>query len=123
MKSLKNVTVFASSSDRVDPIYKEAGVALGRALVQLGSARSALPFFEEALAEGNAVAAEAQFEMGLAYRDLGERKRAVEVFLNGPVLYPFRPWAVRCYLEAGRDLKKDELRTYRLTNIERMRAL
>ena len=56
------------------------------------------------MGEGKGIAAEAQFEMGLAHRALGNRPRAIEVFLNGPILYPFRPWAVRCYVEAGRDL-------------------
>ena len=86
-------------------------MALGRALVQLGAARAAVTLFEDALKEGKSLAAEAQFEMGLAHRSMGDRQRAIEVFINGPVLYPFRPWAIRSYLEAGRDLIADGKRS------------
>ncbi len=79
-------------------------IALGRALVRAGNAQSSLPLFKDALKKGEAFAAEAQFEMGLAYRKMGDRTRAIETFINGPVLYPYRPWAIRSYLEAGRDL-------------------
>ncbi len=79
-------------------------IALGRALTRLGSPRAALPVLTEALDEGGARAAEAQFEIGLAHRAAGDRDRAIEAFIHGPVLYPFKPWAVRSHLEAGRDL-------------------
>ena len=79
-------------------------IALGRALVRLGSGKRAVPILTEALAEGGARAAEAQFEIGLAHRQAGDRDRAIEAFIHGPVLYPFKPWALRSHLEAGRDL-------------------
>jgi len=34
--SIQNVTVFASSSDRIAPLYKDAGIATGRALAEAG---------------------------------------------------------------------------------------
>ena len=79
-------------------------IALGRALAGSEAHRSALTLFEEALEVGEALAAEANFEAGLAHRALGDRDRAIEVLLNGAILYPFEPWAIRSYLEAGRDL-------------------
>jgi len=79
-------------------------IALGRALTRLGSARAAVPILAEALDEGGARAAEAQFEIGLAHRAAGDPARAIDAFIEGPVLYPFEPWAVRSHLEAGRDL-------------------
>lgn len=79
-------------------------LALGRALVRIGKPRAALPVLTEALDEGAARAAEAQFEIGLAHRAAGNRERAVDAFIEGPVLYPFQPWAVRSHLEAGREL-------------------
>ncbi len=79
-------------------------VALGRALTNLGAARTAIGHLEAALDDGKSIAAEAQFELGNAHRALGDKKRAIEVFLSGPILYPFKPWAVRCYLEAGREM-------------------
>lgn len=79
-------------------------VALGRALRESGAAKSAIRYLEEALAEGEAIAAEAQFEIGLCHRSLGDRKQAISVFTSGPILYPFKPWALRSYLEAARDM-------------------
>lgn len=79
-------------------------VAFGRALRESGAAKSAIRYLEEALEEGRAIAAEAQFEIGLAHRDLGDRKQAISVFTSGPILYPFKPWALRSYLEAARDM-------------------
>lgn len=79
-------------------------VAFGRALRESGAAKSAIRYLEEALEEGQAIAAEAQFEIGLAHRDLGDRKQAISVFTSGPILYPFKPWALRSYLEAARDM-------------------
>ena len=87
-----------------DPWLARHRIALGRALVRLGSGKRALPILTEALVEGGARAAEAQFEIGLAYRQSGDRDRAIEAFIHGPVLYPFKPWALRSHLEAGRDL-------------------
>jgi len=79
-------------------------IALGRALTRLGSARAALPILAEALAGADARAAEAQYEIGLAHRAAGDPARAIDAFIEGPVLYPFEPWAVRSHLEAARDL-------------------
>ncbi|MEM7164507.1 MAG: tetratricopeptide repeat protein [Planctomycetota bacterium] len=79
-------------------------IALARAVRGLGSPSAALPLLEDALAEGKALAAEAKFEIGLTYRKLGRVQEAVDAFMSGAFLYPYRPWAVRSYLEAGRDL-------------------
>lgn len=79
-------------------------IALARAVRGLGSAGAALPLLEAALAEGKALAAEAKFEIGMTYRTLGRSQEAIDAFMSGAFLYPFRPWAVRSYLEAGRDL-------------------
>ena len=87
-----------------EPWRTRSRITLGRALVRLGSGRQAIPILTEALDEGGARAAEAQFEIGLAHRAAGDRDRAIEAFIHGPVLYPFKPWAVKSSLEAGRDL-------------------
>lgn len=77
-------------------------ICLGRALRHLGAGESAMTLLQEVLEEGKARAAEAKFEIGMTHRALGRTQEAIDVFMSGAFLYPYRPWAVRSYLEAGR---------------------
>ncbi len=101
-QQIKQLLEPVETDDLSTPLKARRSVALGRALLKLGAARSALSHFESALAAGELVAAEAHFEMGNAHVELGDLERAISTYLSGTIRFPYKPWATRSAIEAGR---------------------